>query len=294
MSLSNVGMAIAPEIAKWGGVAALGLGGFGLLLGIATETEGPGGKYLQAYLAYLDSRLRSMFIVMNPSHIVVGQLGGIFLLVALCFLLGFPTSVAVVVAVLGAVGPYAYIERMKKTRVVMIEAQVESLLVGLANALKTTPSIGAAFQSVIEILPAPMSQEIELMMKEVKVGSTLEEGLLGMARRIGSPLLDNALSSILIGRQVGGNLPKILERTAETLREMNRLDGMLRTKTAEGKFQLYFIAVMPLGLLLGFSVMWEGYFAPLQSGIGLIVSTVAILCWGAGIILARRILQAQL
>ena len=43
------------------------------------------------------------------------------------------------------------------------------------------------------------------------------------------------------GRQVGGNLPKVLETTAHTLREMKRLEGVIRTKTADGRMQLWVI-----------------------------------------------------
>jgi hypothetical protein len=77
-----------------------------------------------------------------------------------------------------------------------------------------------------------MRQEVDLALKEMKVGSTLDQALLHMAARVGSRQLDSALSSILIGRQVGGNLPRVLETTAGTLREMRRLEGVVRTKTA--------------------------------------------------------------
>ena len=108
-------------------------------------------------------------------------------------------------------------------------------MLSLANALKSTPSIGAAFQSVAPVLRDPMRQEVDLAIKEMKVGSTLDQALLHMAARVGSRQLDSALSSTDIGRQVGGNLPKVLESTSATLREMARLDGVIRTKTAEGK-----------------------------------------------------------
>ncbi len=141
---------------------------------------------------------------------------------------------------------------------------------------------------------APINQEIDLMVKEVKVGSTLEQGLLAMAQRVGSTILDSALSAILIGRQVGGNLPKILETTAATLREMNRLEGVMRTKTAEGKVQLYVIACMPAVLIFGLNAFWPGYFDVLsKTATGIIASLMAVGFWAGGIILARKILAVK-
>ena len=129
----------------------------------------------------------------------------------------------------------------------------------------------------------------------MKVGSTLDQALLHMASRVGSRQLDSALSSILIGRQVGGNLPKVLETTALTLREMRRLEGVVRTKTAEGKAQLWVIGLMPFGLLLGLNFMWPGYFAPLtQSLTGYLITIGCTACWVAAIFLARKVLNVDI
>ncbi len=78
-----------------------------------------------------------------------------------------------------------------------LEAQLDGFLTSLANALKSTPSIAAAFQSVVPVLQNPIRQEVELAIKEMKVGSTLDQALLHMAARVGSRQLDSALSSIL-------------------------------------------------------------------------------------------------
>src|SRR5688572_16251734 len=116
-----------------------------------------------------------------------------------------------------------------------------------------------------------------------------------MAARVGSRQLDSALSAILIGRQVGGNLPKVLETTASTLREMRRLEGVVRTKTAEGKAQLWVIALMPFAMLGGLNQLWPGYFAPLTSSIvGYIISTICATCWITSLVLARKVLNVDI
>ena len=45
------------------------------------------------------------------------------------------------------------------------------------------------------------------VVKEMRVGNTLEQSLVNMSARIGSRTIDSALSAVLIGLQVGGNLP---------------------------------------------------------------------------------------
>jgi tight adherence protein B len=116
-----------------------------------------------------------------------------------------------------------------------------------------------------------------------------------MATRVGSRQLDSALSSILIGRQVGGNLPKVLETTSSTLREMARLDGVIRTKTAEGKMQLYVIGFMPLVLTTMFNNIFPGYLETLTASIiGYTILIVAAGMWLSGLLLARKVLSIDI
>jgi tight adherence protein B len=177
-----------------------------LALAIATFAVGndPAGlprRYWNRYIAFLGRQLRRMFIFSPPETIAYGQIAGVFLCFALGLLAELPLWWMFALAVL--VLPVLYIEQMRKKRVEQIEDQIDGFILALANALKSTPSIGDAFKSIAVIIPAPLKQEIELANKEMRVGSTLDQALLLMASRVGSRQLDTALSAILVGRQVG-------------------------------------------------------------------------------------------
>src|SRR5205085_2686286 len=150
-------------------------------------------------------------------------------------------------------------------------------------------SAGAALQAIFPVLRDPTRQEIDRVIKEMRVGSTLEQALLSMSARIGSRSLDAAMSAVLIGIQVGGNLPQVLETTASTIREMNRLDGVVKSKTSEGRAQLWVLAIFPFALCFAFNWAQPGYFDPLQQSIvGYIVTTIAVMFWIAALLLARK------
>lgn len=278
---------------KW---ASLGVTSFALFVGTwlaAADQSGPVYRYAARYTASLERKLRPMFIFTPGRHIAWGQCGAAFVLVAAHVLLTIDFWWMGLVLI--AMGPTLYIEYMRRERVLKLEEQLDNFILALANALKTTPSIGAAFNSVAAVISNPIQQEVDLAIKEMKVGSTLEQALLHMAARVGSRQLDSALSAILIGRQVGGNLPKVLETTATTLREMRRLEGVIRTKTAEAKMQLWVIALMPFGLLFGLNYIWPAYFAPLTASItGYIISIVCTAFWVSSIVLARKVLNVDI
>lgn len=172
---------------------------------------------------------------------------------------------------------------------------MDVFILALANALKSTPSIGSALIQVQPLVHPPMDQEVALALKEMRVGSSLDQALMNMAGRIRSVQLDAALSGLLIGRQVGGDLTNILETTASTLREMGRLHGVVRSKTAEGKAQLLILAVFPAGILLLFDMVSDGYFEPLgKSLVGWAIVVVAIALWVTSLAVARRVLTVDI
>lgn len=289
----NPDVSLLTQQLKW---ASLGVTTLALFIATwlaAADQSGPVYRYSARYTASLERKLRPMFIFTPGRLIAYAQLLIAFVILSahVLFTIDFWWAGILVVAI----GPTMYIEHMRKQRVLKLEEQLDNFILALANALKTTPSIGAAFNSVAAVVSNPMQQEVDLAIKEMKVGSTLEQALLHMAARVGSRQLDSALSSILIGRQVGGNLPKVLETTAGTLREMRRLEGVVRTKTAEGKMQLWVIASMPFGLILGLNVIWPAYFDPLtKSLVGYLIIIGCSSFWVAAIVLARKVLTVDI
>ncbi|HKO46855.1 MAG TPA: type II secretion system F family protein [Polyangiaceae bacterium] len=249
-------------------------------------------RYCRRYTGYLERSLHLLFLRGSGSRILSAQvacavpclLAGLWLdpwcfgLLALC-----------------AVGPHLYLSRKRQQHVRKLEGQMDALMVAFANALKTVPSPAAALAQVVVVLPDPMRLEIDRLLREMRVGGTLEQGLLNMSARLKSPELDSALSAVLIGIQVGGNLATVLESTGATLREMSRLEGVVRTKTSEGRAQLWVLGVFPFAICLALKLVDPDYFNPLQTTtIGGIVTTVAVLLWLVSLVTARKIMQVDI
>lgn len=300
MTLSGVpeglkSLTMNPTLLRWASVGLLGFTMFLVTWQLVADESGLPYRYWARYTSSLERKLRPMFIFTPGRHIAQGQLGALFLVVAMSQIIDTTPVVWWFLGLAIVAGPTLYIDSERRKRVLLIEEQLDNFVQALASALKSTPSIGAAFSSVGAVLEDPIRREIDLAIKEMKVGSTLEQALLHMAARVGSRELDSALSSILIGRQVGGNLPRVLETTAQTLREMKRLEGVIRTKTADGRMQMWVIGLMPFAVVAGFSTFWPGYFAPLTtSTTGYIIVAVVTTLWISAVLLARKVLAVNI
>ena len=289
----NLGGAATTQFMWMASALCVAIGLFGMAWAATENETSPVWRYWARYTVGMERKLRPMFIWTPGRVIGLGQFAALFLLLVVHALVEVPFWWVMIFII--AIAPATQIELLRRKRVVEIERQLDGFLMSLANALKSTPSIGSAFQSVAPVLQDPIRQEVELAIKEMKVGSTLDQALLHMAARVGSRQLDSALSSILIGRQVGGNLPKVLESTSASLREMARLEGVIRTKTAEGKMQLWVIGFMPLVLAIALNYAFPGYLDLLTSSLtGYLISFAIAGCWIGALILARKVLDIDI
>jgi len=283
---------IPGAVLKYGGILCMAIGFswtvYAVLFGDTILT-----RYYREYTSSLDRNLRLLFLKGSGSKIAAGQAVAVLVLPTVFYYLEVPFWYVSVV--LAAIGPTIYLRQKRQEHIKAVEAQVDGFILGFANSLKTVPSPAAALGALAPVLVPPTKLEIERVLKEMLVGSTLEQGLLNMSSRLRSPNIDSALSAVLVGLQVGGNLPTVLENTALTIREMNRLDGVVKTKTSEAKAQLWVLALFPFGIMFGFNSVEEGYFEPLQGNLtGYIVTTIATMLWMASLLSARKILKVDI
>ena len=279
----------------------LGIAGVALLvLGIAaagalvwSDPKSAVRRSWARYEAELDRELRFLFYKTTAAKIARTQLG-IGAALAVYGLLAREFFVIAAIALV-ALAPRAILRRRHAERVLRIEGQLDAWLLILANALKAVPSIGEALSSSAKLMREPISQELDLVLKEVHLGTPLDQAVMNMSNRIGSRSAASALATLLIGRQTGGDLGKILEKSATTLREMTRLKDIVRTKTAESKGQTFVLAMIPF-VLIGL-IHWvdEHWLDPLlETTVGYAIIGIAFVLWFSAILLARKILEVDI
>ena len=244
------------------------------------------------YEDLIEKEVRFQLWKTTGKAIARAQLGVVLAIPVVSFFLAEPIYMLIEIPVL--VGPYFWLQGQHDDRMMKLEALLDSWLLMLANALKASPSLGEAISNSAKLIRPPFSEEIDLVLKEMKLGTPLDQAVLNMSRRVNSRIISSSLATVLVGRQTGGDLPNILETSAATLREMARLEGVVRTKTAEGKMQVVVLAVIPFALLGMIHYMDNNWLRPLvETNLGYIIITAATVLWFVAIILARRILTVD-
>lgn len=194
----------------------------------------------------------------------------------------------------GILGPRWWLKRKWKGRLRQIDEQIEESMIYMANSFKANPALPDAIQDVINAMGPPLTQEFSVLLKEYKLGTPLDTAMINMQNRVPARNLQLAVSALLIGRTVGGNIPKILEDIANTIRESYRLERVIDTQTAQGKMQAWVMGLMPAVVIGMFYLMDPELITPLFETIpGYMILAVAAVMNVVGVVLILKIVRIE-
>ena len=166
---------------------------------------------------------------------------------AIGFLLTGKLFIALISAAFGLVLPTIIIKRLDVNRKRKFQAQLVDSLMILSSSLKGGLSLLQSIETVVEEMPAPISQEFALVLRENKMGIPLDESLEGLNRRMKSDELNLITTAISVARETGGNLPQTFTQLIYTIREKTKLMGKIRTLTTQGRLQGAIMSFLPIG-----------------------------------------------
>lgn len=274
-----------------GGASLLLAGGAAWLVHQAGQPGAPLLHHLDSFEKRLQRSLTFARWTVSARAVLSWQTGALVLALALLFVEPLASLL------LGLVVLYLPLRLAAATRrkVALIDGQVHSFLESLSRALEASPSLGEALAATRDATPEPLRHELDQTLNELQLGLPLGSALTHLERRVGSDVLALALSTLQVGRQTGGALPQVLKEAAGTLREMERLAGVIRTKTAEGKMQSLVIGGLPVPLFFAMNFTDPHHFDPLRhTPLGHLLVAVAAVLWIAALFAAKKILAVRI
>jgi tight adherence protein B len=123
----------------------------------------------------------------------------------------------------------------------------------MSNSLRSGMSLLQAMEMISREGAAPTGPEFARVVREIGLGVAPEEALLHLVRRIRSDDLDLMVTAVMVQHEVGGNLSKILDTIAHTIRERVKIKGEIRAITGQQRMAGYMLAGLPVfvgGILL--------------------------------------------
>src|SRR5215207_5028791 len=228
---------------------------------------------------------------------------GEFLIIQVAFalvvgMLAWLVSGAVFVGVLfGAVGwfvPKIWLGRRQSARLKAFNDQLADTISLMSNSLRSGLSLVQSMEMISREAEPPIAEEFQRVVREIGLGVGPQEALLHLVRRVASDDLELLVTAILVQFEIGGNLSRILDSIANTIRERVKLQGEIRTMSAQGRMAGYVLSGLPVaigGLLMLIAPSYMG--ALFSPGPWLVLPVAALMGIIMGSLVIRKLVAIE-
>jgi tight adherence protein B len=235
-----------PAIWNIGGTLLMGSAVFMLVL-----AGGPTGwAFIRRYHQRLDRVLNHHLLLGIRPSIAMGMVVATVLVPAL--FLGIFAESIIFFFLGGAVGlliPWMIVRHLEQSRKRKLELQLVDGITTLASGVRAGLTLVQSMQVLVDNLTGPIKQEFAQLLREYHLGLDLNHAMRNAANRIGLQSYRLVFTAIEMHRLRGGDTGESLDRIAESVREIQRLEGKLDAITAQGRAQARMMAIMPLVIL---------------------------------------------
>ena len=235
---------------------------------------------LEAKIIQADVRTSGVTIIFSSIGLLLAGIGLVYIWFPVV-----PLQLAVGAAL--AYGPFGYLQFMAGRRLKSFNNGLADAIDMMSRALRAGHSMSASINVVAEQAAEPIRSEFSEVFKQQNFGLPLRDAMQQMLDRVPSQDLRVLVTGILVQKETGGNLAEILDRTANTIRERLKIQGEIKTHTAQGRMTGYILCALPLIMLVVINFLNPGYSSVLvntPTGRMLSYLGVALLCLGGFII----------
>jgi tight adherence protein B len=168
-----------------------------------------------------------------------------------------PPVAAAIVA--GGAFPYAKLRFQRSRRLKALNNVLPDTIDLMARALRAGHSMSSAIEVIAAQSPEPIASEFQQVAQQQKLGMAFRDSVIQLSDRIPSKDLHFLVTAILVQKETGGDLTEILDRTVAVIRERIRIDGEIKTYTAQGRLTGWILAMLPIAMLLLINIINPGY-----------------------------------
>jgi len=169
----------------------------------------------------------------------------------------YPADLAAVVV--GGAARWLLLNFQKKRRLNKFNEALPDAIELMCRALRAGHSMSSAIEVVAEQSAEPLASEFAVVFHQQKFGIPFRDALLQLSDRIPSKDLHFLITAILVQKETGGDLTEILDRTTRVIRDRVRIEGEIRTYTAQGRLTGWILGGLPVALLVILNIITPGY-----------------------------------
>ena len=212
----------------------------------------------------------------------------------------FYRSMAVFICLVpfGLYYPFIMRRQYQKKRQELLLIQFKDMILALAACLTAGYSIENAFMEALKEVTrvygkdAMISKEIRWMICKNRLNCSMKDALLDFAERSGLEDVKSFADIFSEARSSGGELMKIIARTADIISEKIRIQQEILTSTTSRRLEQKIMSGVPIGIVVYLEITSRGFFDVLyETPSGRCIMTVCLGVYLGAIIWGKKIMD---
>ncbi len=217
----------------------------------------PLGKYGIYFVIAGFSVSFTLFAYLIKHTVMWGLIGGIFGAIAPVFILKI------------------LVGRRRKKAVMQLPDALDIIVRSLAAGHPVPVAMGLVGRE----MPDPIGSEFGVASDEISYGASISNAVQRLADRVGHEDFDLFSAMIRLQERTGGNLAELLRKSAETIRERQKMRLKIKAASAEGRMSAMILNIAPIALFGLISVSAPDFYGDVKGNPIMTYATYGIITW---------------
>jgi len=215
---------------------------------------------------------------------------GVFLQLIFTNLFGIPWWIVLpTVITIVPFGSKQFLRFRQRAYMRRLELQLPEMCQLLSSAISAGLSITQALLLIVQEMEEPLSEELAPICRDIQLGESLENVLTDWAKRLPSQDFQLFIHSILIQKEAGGDLGKVMSDMSTTLEERKVIQKSIDAVVSQSRSTAYLLPVLSVGFVLLFHRLFGGIGLLFQSWMGIVLIVIFLFLQVVGFLLVKRI-----
>ncbi|MBI2755701.1 MAG: type II secretion system F family protein [Chloroflexi bacterium] len=202
----------------------------------------------RSFAAALQTEIARANLKLTVGEFLILQGSAAIIIGLLAWFISGAIIVGIVFGIAGTYLPKWWLGHRQAGRLKSLNNQLADTISLMGNSLRSGLSLVQSMEMISREAEPPIAEEFQRVVREIGLGVGPQDALQHLVRRVASDDLDLLVTAILVQFEVGGNLSKILDSIANTIRERVKLKGEIKTMSAAGKMSGYMLSGLPLAV----------------------------------------------
>ena len=243
----------------------------------------------------IDLMLERANVDMTPGTFLLCCIGAGGVTFFLASILGQPTLLCFVFALIALFSPLMYLQFIIWKRLRKFLEQFPDGLDMISQSLQAGLGLTQAMLFVAKETPDPMGTEFSVFIEEVNLGLPLADALKKFEERMNLPEVRLFNTALMVQREVGGSLAELLIKLSNIIRDRFRIERLIKSLTAQNRISAWTVCSVP-PFLAFFMFLREPEMMNkmIQNPIGRGMLATALVLEVVGILVFRKVIKIRI